>query len=88
MENIFYFLFGWLVGSDSGEEVVEGVIEGVTSVPEALVTLCSDLMQFIVANPICFIGLVLCLIGIGIPLFRRMLEPFDSTESDNSDDKK
>ena len=41
MEGIFYFFFGWLIGSGSGEEVVEAV----TSVPEAGMEVTAEATQ-------------------------------------------
>ena len=69
MKDIFYFFFGWLIGSGSGDEVLERV----TAIPDAAANLTVDATQEIVSTPWLFIPVILMLIGVGISVFSRFL---------------
>lgn len=69
MKELFYFFFGWLIGSGSGEEVVEVA----TSVPGAAIEVTAEATQMVSSTPWLFIPVLIAIISMGIRVFSRFI---------------
>ena len=70
MDGIFYFLFGWLIGSGSGEQVVDGV----TAVPDAGMQLASDCMDSVMSSPWLIVPFFAFIFSLAVSVFIRSMD--------------